>query len=820
MRSHWNTYGKSRCEISSLFLIPFLLVSCFAVLLLVASRPSHVHAASTGLVAAYSFNEGSGSTVNDSSGNGNNGTVSGATWTTTGKYGGALSFNGKSSRVVVNDSASLHLSSGMTLEAWVSPTNVPNSWEDVIYKQNDIYFLEAGSGVSKNPPAIGATFASHGDQYIAGLTALSANTWTHLAATYDGSTLLLYVNGVQVVSRSISSDSVSISTNALQIGGDALYGQYFKGIIDEVRIYNRALAPSEIQNDMVTPISQTVDTQPPTAPSNLSGTSAGPTSINLSWTASTDNVGVTNYLLERCAGSGCSSFSQIATPTGTSYSDSGLAASTSYSYRVRATDAAGNLSGYSNVATVVTASAPDTAPPTAPTNLTATPISTSQINLSWTASTDNVGVTNYLVERCLGSGCISFSQVATPAGTTYSDTGLAASTSYSYRVRATDAAGNLSAYSNVSTAVTMAAATAAYAPISFVQASYATPQTSQTSVSVLYSAAQIAGDLNVVVVGWNNTSATVASVTDSSGNAYSLAIGPTKISGSITQSIYYAKNVAAAAAKANTVTIAFSGSAAAPDIRILEYSGLDPVSPFDVAAGGTGSSNSSASPSATTTNSNDLIFGANIVVSMTTGPGSGFTQRVLTSPDGDIAEDKAISATGTYSASAPLGSSAAWIMQMVAFKAAQLGSSSGTESVPPPPALVSIALSPSSATITTGATESFTATGTLSNNTTENLTSLVTWSSSNISVATIGANTGLATGLSAGTSQVSASFGGLVSTTVTLTVNAAGGGGGGSAVAALVQHVSSSNTRNNSFSSPYCYHFQLPNFTTAGNAVV
>ncbi len=187
------------------------------------------------------------------------------------------------------------------------------------------------------------------------------------------------------------------------------------------------------------------DTTPPTAPTNLTATVSG-TQINLSWTASTDNVGVTGYKVERCQGSGCTTFAQIATPTATTYSDSGLAAG-NYSYRVRATDAAGNLSGYSNVANGVI---PDTTPPTAPTNLTAT-ASGSQINLSWTASTDNVGVTGYRVERCQGTGCTTFAQIATPTGTTYSDTGLATGI-YSYRVRATDAAGNLSTYSNVASA--------------------------------------------------------------------------------------------------------------------------------------------------------------------------------------------------------------------------------------------------------------------------------------------------------------------------------------------------------------------------------
>src|SRR6266481_2703108 len=186
------------------------------------------------------------------------------------------------------------------------------------------------------------------------------------------------------------------------------------------------------------------DTMPPSAPANLAVMSASSTQVNLSWTASTDNVGVTGYMVERCQGAACSNFAQIATPTTTTFSDTALTASTSYSYRVRATDAAGNLSAYSNTASASTPAPPDTTPPTAPTNLTATAASASQINLAWTASTDNVGVTGYRVERCRGASCSNFAQIAAPTTSTFSDTGLAASTSYSYRVRATDAANNLS----------------------------------------------------------------------------------------------------------------------------------------------------------------------------------------------------------------------------------------------------------------------------------------------------------------------------------------------------------------------------------------
>jgi hypothetical protein len=122
---------------------------------------------------------------------------------------------------------------------------------------------------------------------------------------------------------------------------------------------------------------------------------------------------------------------------------------------IEAYTAAFTFAGWEGGADAGVPAPPDTQAPTAPGALTAIPASANQINLIWTASTDNVGVTGYLVERCLGMGCASFAQVARVTSTTYSDTGLAANTSYSYRVRATDAAGNLSPYSNVATASTL-----------------------------------------------------------------------------------------------------------------------------------------------------------------------------------------------------------------------------------------------------------------------------------------------------------------------------------------------------------------------------
>jgi hypothetical protein len=310
--------------------------------------PLSAAAQTPGLVAAYAFNETSGTTVIDVSGN-NNGTMgSTVTRIATGKFGGALVFNGTNTLVTIPNSASLQLTTGMTLEAWVNPSAATSAWRDVIYKGNDNYYLSATS-TSSGKPAGGGTFGATTVETF-GATILPVNTWTHLAVTYDGATLRLYVNGAQVSSLARTGNLLT-STNPLQIGGDSIYGQFFQGMIDEVRVYNRALSQAEIQTDMNTPVG---GTPPLTAPSNLTAiTFISGSQVNVSWTAPT--VGTpTSYLLERCQGTGCSNFAQIATPTVSTYNDTAVTPNTSYSYRVRATDASGNLSAYSNVALAFT----------------------------------------------------------------------------------------------------------------------------------------------------------------------------------------------------------------------------------------------------------------------------------------------------------------------------------------------------------------------------------------------------------------------------------------------------------------------------------
>ena len=179
-----------------------------------------VSPASTNLVGAWGFDETTGTTAADSSGQNNTGTITGATQVAAGKFGGALSFNGTSNWVTVADANSLDLTTGMTLEAWVQPTAIGALWRAVILKEQPsslIYALYAGDGAGR--PAMDVFTTA--DIGFSGPTALALNTWIHLAATYDGTTQRLYVNGVQVATQA-TTGAIKVSTGVLRIGGDGI----------------------------------------------------------------------------------------------------------------------------------------------------------------------------------------------------------------------------------------------------------------------------------------------------------------------------------------------------------------------------------------------------------------------------------------------------------------------------------------------------------------------------------------------------------------------------------------------------------------------
>jgi chitodextrinase len=175
------------------------------------------------------------------------------------------------------------------------------------------------------------------------------------------------------------------------------------------------------------------DTDPPTVPSGLTASVLSSSQVGLDWSPSSDNVGVAGYRIYR-------NDTKVGTALGTSYQDTGLKPGTSYRYRLIAYDAAGNASPASNEVTATTLPPPDTKRPGTPSRLKAVAVSSYEIDLSWKASTDNVGVAGYHIYR-------NGSRIATAATVSYVDSGLSPATVYTYRVAAFDAAGNVSAMS-------------------------------------------------------------------------------------------------------------------------------------------------------------------------------------------------------------------------------------------------------------------------------------------------------------------------------------------------------------------------------------
>lgn len=197
-----------------------------------------------GLLAAYSFDDG---TAVDTTGNGHHGTVSGAV-PVAGKYGGALAFDGLDDVVAIANTSHLQLTAGMTLEAWVRPDTL-QSWRSVVLKEAPFglaYGLYANTDTNR---AAGYASIGGAPRAAASSSALPPGEWSHVAVTYNARELKLWVNGIQRAARSIPG-VIDSSNGQLMLGGNNVWGEYFDGVIDNVRVYNRALGAAAIQANM------------------------------------------------------------------------------------------------------------------------------------------------------------------------------------------------------------------------------------------------------------------------------------------------------------------------------------------------------------------------------------------------------------------------------------------------------------------------------------------------------------------------------------------------------------------------------------------
>ncbi len=396
------------------------------------------------LVAAFGFNENTGTTAADNSGNNNNGTLTnGPVWSASGKFGAAISFDGTDDLVNINDANSLDLTNGMTIEAWINPTNL-TGFKTLISKENGTsnlaYALSANNGASNvnNQRPVGRIRIGTSTKTVTGASKLTLNTWAHIASTYDGTTLRLFVNGVQVGSLATTGNIIA-TTDLLRIGGSPALGvQYFAGLIDEVRIYNRALTATEIQTDMITPIAPDV-TNPTVA---ITAPAAGDVSGTINVTANaSDNISVTGVqFLLNGVNLGAE---DVVAPYSVSWNTTTLT-NGNYTLTARARDAAGNTTTSAPVVVNVN-NVPDTQGPTV--SITAPPAGNVSGTVSVTANaTDNTGVIG--VQFKLNGVILGAEDLNSPYSVSW-NTLTSANGSYTLTAVARDAAGNTTTSSGV-----------------------------------------------------------------------------------------------------------------------------------------------------------------------------------------------------------------------------------------------------------------------------------------------------------------------------------------------------------------------------------
>src|SRR5260221_226645 len=299
-----------------------------------------------------------------------------------------------------------------------------------------------------------------------------------------GSYTVTTIGGVNVYSREFEKGYVYVNPSPNNVASVTLpqasrqltHGNLLS-LLDSVPIVNTvSLNGFNAAILLKTVVAPVVDLTAPSTPAGLSASAVSSSQINLSWSASTDNVGVTGYRVFRAG-------TLLATlGAATTFQNTGLTPSNSFSYTVQAIDAAGNASAQSAAASATTQAALDTTAPSVPGGLTAVAASSSQINLSWSVSTDNVGVTGYRVFRA-GTLLATLGAV-----TTYQNAGLAPSTSYSYTVQALDAAGNASAQSASASATTQQAAPVADTTAPSVPGGLTAVATSSSQIKLTWSA--------------------------------------------------------------------------------------------------------------------------------------------------------------------------------------------------------------------------------------------------------------------------------------------------------------------------------------------
>jgi hypothetical protein len=338
--------------------------------------------------------------------------------------GGTVTFRNQASGSCSESAATTSLTS--LPASWTTGPSWPNC-------QLSAYVLASsstgGGTTDTTAPTTSLTAPTNGSS-VSGTTTVTASASDAVGVTKVD----FYLDGSLVASDTTSPYSFGWTTTASSNGSHNLFTKAYDA------------AGNVGTSSTVTVTVANTDSTAPSQPTNLTATAQSQTSVALSWSASTDNVGVTSYLIQRNG----AVIATVTAPT-TSYTDTTAAANTSYSYQVLARDAAGNTSSASTAVSVTTPAAPDTTAPSAPANLTATATAATQVNLSWSAVSDPSGITRYDIYR---NGVLLSSSLTT----SFADGTVSGNTNYSYTVKAVDGANNTSTASNSATVTTPAPA--------------------------------------------------------------------------------------------------------------------------------------------------------------------------------------------------------------------------------------------------------------------------------------------------------------------------------------------------------------------------
>ena len=404
-------------------------------------------------LAHYSLNEETGEVALDTLGN-NIGSISGnPQWESTGGYlRGALRFDGSEDAITIED-IELASAQSLTLAAWVFPTSYDGYAKEARFIskasgiQNSQHYWMLGNFLDGSALRFRLKTDDGGTSVLVSSKGLlPLNSWSHVAATYDGSFMKLHLNGVEV--ERITKRGTIVSRPDIPVGlGNQPLGSGERGLIgllDEVYVINKALSSSELaelmtQPDME-PTTPVADEVAPTVPIGLSATEISDDQISLSWSASEDDTGVVGY---RVVIDG----TEDEVTEETDFNHTGLTELTTYQYQVSAMDAANNESLLSTSVSVRTSSESDTEPPSIPSEFSARDLTPTSVTLNWAPSFDNLTDVSYRVVSEAG-------EVGTTLTNEFLVSGLLEGTTYQFQVSALDSQNNESTFSEPLTVTT------------------------------------------------------------------------------------------------------------------------------------------------------------------------------------------------------------------------------------------------------------------------------------------------------------------------------------------------------------------------------